>query len=221
MLEKLFNIEILLNLNQGILAVVCVLLLFSLILFILSAKRFLRGKPITASFQGLSGLSLALSGLLTLSIGSNLYSYDRLTHEQAVATLKFSQIEKQQFELEIAYKNTNKTDIFLLRGDEWQIDARLIKWHGWAQLLGLDAQYRLERISGRYADINEELTKQRTVYALSEKDEIDYWALIKKYEKWLPWIDAYYGSATYLPMKNNAKYTVFLTQSGLIARPLN
>ncbi|MGB1799399.1 MAG: cation/multidrug efflux pump [Gammaproteobacteria bacterium] len=221
MLIELLNIETFLNLDQSILAVICVLFIFSLILFFLSAKRFMRGKPVTASLQGLSGLSLGLSGLLSLSITANLYSYDRLTHEQAVATLTFQQIEEQQFQLEITYANTAEKKSYLLRGDEWQMDARIIKWHGWAQLLGLNAQYRLERISGRYSDIDEELTKQRSVYALSGQDEIDYWALIKDYEQWLPWVDAYYGSATYLPMKNNASYSVSLTQSGLIARPVN
>ena len=221
MLNGLFNTEVLLELDQGVLAVICALFVLSLILFVLSAKRFMRGKPVTASFQGLSGLSLGLTGLLSLSITANLYSYDRLTHEQAVATLRFQQIGEQQFQLDITYENATETDSFLLHGDEWQMDARIIKWHGWAQLLGLNAQYRLERISGRYTDIDEELTKQRSAFALSEKDDIDYWALIKDYEKWLPWVDAYYGSATYLPMENNATYTVSLTQSGLIARPVN
>lgn len=221
MLIKLFNTDTLLNLDQRILAVICILLILSLILFFLSAKRFMRGKTVTASLQGLSGLSLGLSGLLSLSITVNLYSYDRLTHEQAVATLTFQQIEEQQFQLEITYENTTEKESYLLHGDEWQMDARIIKWHGWAQLLGLNAQYRLERISGRYSNIDEELTKQRSVYALNDRDEIDYWTLMKEYKKWLPWVDAYYGSATYLPMENNTSYSVSLTQSGLIARPVN
>ena len=105
--------------------------------------------------------------------------------------------------------------------DEWQIDARIIKWHGWVQLLGLNAQYRLERISGRYTDIEEEQLRTRTVYSLGSKDEIDYWKLINGYKEWLPWVDAYYGSATYLPMTDNATYEISLTQTGLIARPLD
>jgi len=101
-------------------------------------------------------------------------------------------------------------------------DARVIKWHGWAQILGLDALYRLERISGRYTNIEEEEEQNpRTVYSLGPVDEIDYWKLINNYKKWLPWVDAYYGSATYLPMADNASYSVTLTQAGLIARPLD
>ncbi len=221
MLKELFNTETIVNLDQSILAFIGCLLIVSLILFFLSARRFMRGKPVTASFQGLSGLSLGLSGLLSLSITANLYSYDRLTHEQTIATLKISQLDEQQFQLEVSYNDNSQADTFVVYGDEWQMDARIIKWYGWAQLLGLNAQYRLERISGRYSDIDEEISKQRSVYALSEKNEIDYWALIKEYQNYLPWVDAYYGSATYMPMKNNAIYTVSLTQSGLISRAVD
>ena len=39
--------------------------------------------------------------------------------------------------------------------------------------------------------------------------------------RWLPFVDAVYGSATYLPMADGARYEISITQSGLIARPLN
>jgi hypothetical protein len=221
MLYELFNPEIALNLDSLILVLVSILLFFGLLLFMLGFRRFLRRKLLTASIQSLSGLSFFLAGLLSLSIAINFYSYDRLTYEQPIAELKFNQLGPQQFEVEVAYQNENKVDVFLINGDEWQMDARIIKWHGWAQLMGLNSQYRLERIAGRYSDIEEEQKRERTVYALAAKDEVDFWKLINKHKKWLPWIDAYYGSATYLPMADNSSYSVSLTQSGLIARPLN
>ncbi len=209
------------NLDYRILSIVAILLFLSLIFFIQASKRFLRGKTLTASIQTLSALSLCLAGLLSLSIAINLVSYDRLTFEQPIAELRFKQLEEQRFQVNISYQNDNKVDAYLINGDEWQIDARIIKWHGWAQILGLNAQYRLERISGRYSDIEEERKKIRTVYALAPKDQIDYWKLINDYKKWLAWIDTYYGSAAYMPMANDASYSVSLTQSGLIARPLD
>jgi len=42
-----------------------------------------------------------------------------------------------------------KTLRFVVRGDERQIDARVLKWRGVATLLGLDCHCRLERPSGR------------------------------------------------------------------------
>jgi len=80
--------------------------------------------------------------MLFLSIAINLYSYDRLTYEQAIADLRFKQVDKQRFQVEISYQDNNEVDEFLIKGDEWQIDARVIKWQGWAQILGLNAQYR-------------------------------------------------------------------------------
>jgi hypothetical protein len=109
----------------------------------------------------------------------------------------------------------------MLAGDEWQLDARVLKWKGWANLLGLDAQYRLERVSGRYRDIEQERTGERTVYGLSENPGVDLWVLSTQYPKWLPFVDAVYGSATYLPMADGARYEVKMTQSGLMARPVN
>jgi hypothetical protein len=34
-------------------------------------------------------------------------------------------------------------------------------------------------------------------------------------------VDAYYGTATYLPMADGARFEISLTRTALIARPLN
>ncbi|TDJ18492.1 MAG: hypothetical protein E2O62_03725 [Gammaproteobacteria bacterium] len=88
-------------------------------------------------------------------------------------------------------------------------------------LAGLDSLYRLERISGRYHDIEEERTGNRTVYSLAENKGLDIWSITKRYPSWLPWIDAYYGTATYLPMSDKAQFKITLSQTGLLARPVN
>lgn len=220
-LSELINIENAMNLDYRILCGLGAFITLGLIFIALAIRRIVRGKIISAGIQSLSGASLLFAGLLMLSIAANLYSYGRLTHEQYIADLTFEQIDEQQFLVIINYQNEDKVDEFLISGDEWQIDARVIKWHGWAQLLGLNAQYRLERISGRYSDIDDEREKPRSVYSLGQKDKIDYWKLIGRYKKWLPWVDAYYGSATYLPMTDAISYSLSVTQTGLIARPKN
>ena len=220
-LSELLNTENAINLDYRILGCLSVILTLSILFIVMGIRRFFRGKIVSAGIQSLSGATLFLAGMLFMSIAANLYSYDRLTYEQDIAKLTFSQLGRQQFRAEITYLNPKNVEQFLIHGDEWQIDARVIKWHGWAQLLGLNAQFRLERISGRYLDIEEEQLKPRTVYALNSGDEIDYWKLIRNYKKWLPWIDAHYGSAAYLPMADNTTYSISLTQSGLIARKNN
>jgi hypothetical protein len=142
-----------------------------------------------------------------------------LTHESKVAEISFQEIGPRHFGSTL--KSKNKIEILDLRGDDWQIDARVLKWRGMALLFGFDALYRLDRLSGRYREIDQEKTAPRTVYSLSEGKGLDLWLMAKKYKRWIPWVDALYGSATYLPMIDGASYTVFVSPAGLLARPNN
>jgi hypothetical protein len=105
-------------------------------------------------------------------------------------------------------------ETYVLNGDEWQLDARVLKWRGVANLLGLDARYRLERLGGRYVEIEQERTGPRSVYALGAPPALDLWLLARAYPRWLPFVDAVYGSATYLPMADGARFQVTISQTG-------
>ncbi|MGA8004844.1 MAG: hypothetical protein WCA17_01975, partial [Burkholderiales bacterium] len=108
-----------------------------------------------------------------------------------------------------------------LRGDEWQIDARVLKWRAIGTVIGFDTVYRLERLSGRYADAGQELSELRTVYPLWHTPRLDLWQLARRYHEYLPFADALYGSAAYVPMADGAQYVVTVTASGLAVRPQN
>ena len=111
--------------------------------------------------------------------------------------------------------------LLILRGDEWQLDARVITWKPPATILGLEPVYQLERLSGRYASVDRELTAPRTVYALAEERPLDLWSLARKFPRLTPGIDAFYGTATYVPMADGARYRITLSRDALLARPIN
>ncbi len=165
----------------------------------------------------LSGL-LGLPLLLFLLIGSNLWTFSRLSHEQAVADIRFRQLGSERF-LAVLTTPDGRQRRLLLEGDQWQVDARVIKWQSWANLLGLDAMYRLERLSGRYSRADQARRRAPSVYALVPEASIDLWALTEPTLHWLPLFDAVYGSAVYLPMGDGLSYHVFISQTGLLARP--
>ena len=102
-----------------------------------------------------------------MAISINFFTYDRLTHEAPVAEVQFRERAPQHFWVYITLPHT-RAMVFDLRGDEWQLDARILKWHGIAFLFGFDTVYRLDRLSGRYRDIAQERTAERTVYSLGE-----------------------------------------------------
>lgn len=165
--------------------------------------------------------SLLLAMLaLAAAFGLNLYTYHRFTQEQILAHLSFQQTGEQTYSVTVEFPDKHE-QTYPLHGDEWQLDARVLKWQGAATLLGLDALYRLERLSGRYQDVQQERTRERSVYALADNPGLDLWRVVHDHRQWLPWVDASYGSATYLPMADGAVYTVYLSNSGLLARPTN
>ena len=192
-----------------------------LLLSMLAIARLLRGKIMVASVHGISGILLLGTGISLLAVALNIHTYQRLIYEQEIARLTFRQMAPQKYNVSIIYNSKDDKQEFLLEGDEWQMDARIMRWSPNAQLLGLNAQYRLERLSGRYQDLHLEQTLKRTVYSLSKSAGLDIWSLAKRYKNWLPWIDAYYGSAVYLPMIDGGGFSVSINQNGMIARPVN
>ncbi len=185
-------------------------------------RRFL--KAMGLEFSGLFFLLLASSAFL---LASNLYTYQRLVYEQAIAEISFQTISPQQYRADISALDSDFRQSVNLNGDEWQLDAQVLTWQGVATLFGLDANYRLHRISGRYVDISDEQQRPRTVYSLVKKLEyiedskFDLWQFAHKNQRWLQWVDAVYGSAVFLPMRDGATYSIAISRTGLIARPAN
>lgn len=202
-------------------ALAILIAVFGAICLALAIQRLIKARFLQASGSLLFSLLLFVLAGALLIVSVNLHTYSRLTYEAPVADLIFERRGPQEYAVTLAHIPSGDMQLFILRGDEWQLDARVLKWHGWANLLGLDAQYRLERLSGRYRDIDAERTSARTVYALTNNPGLDVWTFALDHPHWPRLVDAVYGSATYLPMANGARYRVTLTQSGLIARPQN
>ena len=194
--------------------------LLGLTLFILGIHRIWHWKMLSGGIQGIIGALLISLALLVASLATNLHTYQRLTHESSVATLRFEQLGPQHFRTILARPEA-VAEIYELYGDQWQLDARTLKWKGFATVLGLDSGFQLERLSGRYHNVEQEGAAPRSVHVLYKGEGIDIWSLARRYPRWLPWVDAVYGSATYMPMAHGARYQVSMSQSGLIARPLN
>lgn len=167
----------------------------------------------------LLGAFVVLLGVAAGLVAASLHSYRRLTHEQLAAKVSIRQLGERHFALTLERPATPPRH-FELRGDEWQIDARVLKWRAMGTLAGFDTVYRLERLSGRYAELPREKSGPRTIYSLGGS-QFDVWPAIRRYHGWLPFADALYGSAAYVPLSENAAYLVSVSASGLVVRPAN
>jgi len=198
-------------------------IVFSLLalLFILSMFRHVRRRrPVRATGSLAGGAASGAVGGASILLLFSYYGYDRLVDEQPVSQIEFSQSAPGEYVARLMIAG-EPDKLLPLRGDEWQMDARVINWQPPATLLGLDPIYQLERLSGRYADVGDERNSPRTVYALTDAPKLDFWRLARTLPVLLPGVDAYYGTATYLPMADGARFEISLTRTALIARPLN
>lgn len=171
--------------------------------------------------RGLFGFFLIGVAAVIAVMAFDLYSYKQVLQEQPVATINFDKIEEQHYFAVLSDKNGREQRVEL-RGDQWQLDARIVKWKGYLAGFGLKPAYRLERLSGRYYDIEQETTEKRTAHSVHPSlYGVDVWQIINDHPEWLPVVDAIYGSATYLPMKDGALFEISLSNTGLVARPVN
>ncbi len=206
------------------------------LLFLGGISSVFRGRFFGGLFGTASGAGLVAAALGAALLGQNVQTYARLTTERPVATVSVRQLAPQYFEVTVVQPSLAdkpaKAAVYPVHGDQWRIEAQVLKWKPWANVIGLDSQYRLDRLSGRYQNIEQERTGARSVHALSGGDaNTDYlgavpwtlniWDTARKYRQYIDAVDTLYGSAAYMPMADGSTYEVWITQSGLIARPTN
>ncbi|WP_370978645.1 hypothetical protein [Agaribacterium sp. ZY112] len=172
--------------------------------------------------RGCSGLLLLIAAVFIFIAAFDLSSYDELLEEKALASISFEQIDKQYYRAHISYYIDKPSADYEIYGDQWQIDARIVRWTGVIAAIGAKPGIELDRISGRYYSLEEERMKPRSVYELSDAPLIfDAWKLMQEYNEFFPGVDAVYGSATFLPMADKAHYQLSLSHNGLSASPSN
>jgi hypothetical protein len=215
------GLETILQLPLAVNVIAVLIVLTGLSLAVKSVSRLRQKRLLSAGIYCSCSSVLLVLAVALIALSMNLYSYHRISHEQDVAEIEFRQLRPQHYSATVYSGDEQQSVEYIIQGDEWQLDARIIKWKPPVYLAGLDSLYRLERISGRYRDVEEEKTENRTVYSLTENRGLDIWSITKNYPSLVPWVDAYYGSATYLPMHDGARFKITLSQTGLLARPVN
>ncbi|MBL3598714.1 MAG: hypothetical protein JMN25_02445 [gamma proteobacterium endosymbiont of Lamellibrachia anaximandri] len=169
----------------------------------------------TGAVTGLIGLPLVLFGFFLLLLATNLYTYQKLTHEMTVARI-ISQKTEAGFQVGIEHSHANN-EKFILSTDQWQLDARFVKFKPWTIMFGSEPLVRLERFSGRHNDSNKAV---KNVFEFTADGGL-LLNLSNQLVDMLGLIDTYFGSSVYMPLADGAEYLVTASVSGLVARPVN
>jgi hypothetical protein len=186
--------------------------------FLVVAARALKRKRVirTSTNTLLALLMLSLSALFaTLTVSTQ--GYRAFTREELVASVTTRRLSEQRFEARVRFPDGSDTT-FLLAGDEFYVDAHILKWKPLANVIGLHTDYELDRISGRYFELEDEQGNPRTLFALSKSKPLDLFHLRRRHPLlgWL--VDAEYGSGTFIATDDQAIFDVLVSTSGLLVR---
>lgn len=168
------------------------------------------------SLAGVLGLTLAALSAL-LAVGTQ--GYRALTLEETAARVEVVPTGPREFRATFRYPDVDSARTYRLAGDQIYVDAHILKWRSVANLLGLHTAYELDRVAGRYASVEDELSGERTVHRLGADKPVDLFLLRRAFPALAPLVDAEYGSATFVPADDTLTYEIRVSTSGLLARP--
>jgi len=171
---------------------------------------------------------LILLGLL-LSIGSILIAqfylsrYRFFKNRELVAIVDCDKMPKTgesflNIELFPKTDNTRKKT-FLFNADEWVIEGRIIQWRSFMGMFGVRSYYQVERLCGRYLDIEKEKKYPRIVYELYDKPDA-FWYFVYRNQRLIPFIEAAYGNSAFIRFEAGKVFYVYVTNSGFMIKDM-
>lgn len=170
--------------------------------------RFLIGTPIVLLL-----VSFLLNVVLMFAY---IFTYNTLTEEIPIAKIEFKDINNTTNIHKALLKDfeDNKIGEYEIYGEQFRLDAKFMKMKYWANLFGLDSRYDLERFEGRYINTEDQNTKKTLSYDLSKDTLVDTFT----FAGWNGFVDINYGSSTYTDIKNDVKFVIYRTMTGIIVR---
>ena len=176
-----------------------------------------RAKPLGFALRTLAGLVLLLLAALFGAVALGVQGYQALTHEEVAARVSVRPAGEKRFRATLRFPD-GRTDTFDLLGDEIYVDAHILKWKPIANVVGLHTSYELDRVAGRYRDIEQERSAPRSVHSLARDRPVDLFGLRRRYAFLAPLLDAEYGSATFVPVTGPAELELRVSTTGLLMR---
>ena len=197
-----------------IVAVCCLALTVAMLMAAMAALR--RKAWLGGAMRGVVAFLFLALALLFGAITIGIQGYRALTYEEVAATVRTEPVAPQRFRATITLPN-RRLAMYELAGDAFYVDAHILKWHPWLNLLGLHTSYELDRVAGRYNNVLDERAKPHTAYALGRERWFDLFEVARR--KMLgPLVDAEYGSAAFVAGTRPAEWEVRVSATGLLMR---
>ena len=172
---------------------------------------------VSAFLRILAAPAVALVLLLSL-FSVSYFGYSNLTSETRIAELSFTQIDTDEYLVNLATGDFCEVRSFAGLGDQWRLDASFLNWKYWAAALGCESKYRLDRLEGRYANVAMQNNRSGLSHKLGEPTLLDIARFSEGLGQFNFFADAAYGSSTFHDIDVTQIYDVYKTPTGIISR---
>jgi hypothetical protein len=190
------------------------------ILIVAGLAALVRARPLRFALRTLAGLLLLSFGAFVGTIVIGIQGYRTLTREDVAARLSVRPVGPQRFAATVRFPDGREAT-YDLAGDEIYVDAHILKWKPFANVLGLHTAYELDRVAGRYHAIEQERSRVRTVHSLGQDKLLDLFRLRQRYPFLGTLVDAEYGSATFTTVSRPIDLELRVSTTGLLIRDAN
>lgn len=185
-----------------------------LVVFLHSVRR---RRNLSSLLSALVSIITGLVCALAVTVLIGIRGYSALTKEETAAWIRTVPVGEQKFVAHFRLPD-GRTEVFELAGDELYVDAHILKWKPIANLFGLHTAYELDRVSGRFAELDDERRQERTVYTLAPDRSVNLFYLRRASDLLAPVVDAEYGSASFMTARDTALWELRVSTTGLLLR---
>ena len=159
---------------------------------------------------------LAGTGALLTTLLIVFHAFHAFSGETLIAQVSARRLSPEEFEL--TYVPLGRTAMTMrLRGDQWVVSGGIVKWHPWLTAFGLGSYHKPTRLSGQFSDVKRQRSRPPTVVALEPEGD-QFWEAVYRFDPYLPFVEAVYGSSAYVYVEPGVAQEVYVTSSGYLIK---
>jgi hypothetical protein len=151
------------------------------------------------------GMALLAVAVVLQAVADHLHSYRRIPATGPVAHFHFTRQAPGDYVLRVEYVGGDE-EFYDVRGEDWRLAVRTLRWNGLAARAGLPPFYRLETLATSPGEDRQLLTTDTTV--------LDLWGLARDLP-WLPWIEAGLEQTSQFHIVDGGRFTLRFAGNGL------
>ena len=204
--------------SPALIALTAAFALLGLVSAVGSARSLRRGRALSFTARSLSTVLFAALCALGIVVVMATQGYQALTREDLAVEVHLQPAGKQEFTARFVFPDGHQAT-HRLAGDQLYVDAHILKWKPVVNVLGMHTAYELDRVAGRYASLEDERARPRTVHSLAREKRLDLFDLRQKYAPLGFLVDTEYGSATFVDVRSPAVVEIRVSTTGLLVRP--